>query len=99
MSPESFKFTKWADNTVPIITNIYFFNWTNPEEILDKNSKPKFEEVGPYTFIETRYKENVSWNENGTITFRQRRLWHFDKTRSVRQLTDRITTINAVALV
>lgn len=98
MRPDSYKFKKWKDDFVPIKMSVYFFNWTNPEEVTDLNTKPIFVELGPYVFQERRLKVNITWNQNGTITFKQRRIWHFDEANSPNKLTDEVTTINAIAL-
>jgi len=30
--------------------DIYFFNWTNPEELMNDGFKPNLVEMGPYRF-------------------------------------------------
>lgn len=75
------------------------FNWTNPEEIKEEGVKPRFEEVGPYRFREVKEKINISLNDNGTVTYRLMRQYFFHEEDSPRQLSDIITTINAVSLV
>ena len=81
---------------------LYYFNVTNFDEV-DKNRtqgiKPKLEECGPYTFRERHYKDNIKWNENGTITFQQRKIWEFLPEKSNGSLDDVIFNINIIALV
>lgn len=79
---------------------VYLFNWTNPGD-LDQypNVKPNFEEVGPYVFHEVHERVNLIWNSNDTITFNQRRTWHFDPDRSKGSLDDTITNLNVISLV
>jgi hypothetical protein len=31
--------------------DVYFFNWTNPEELMNDGFKPNLVEVGPYRFM------------------------------------------------
>uniref|UniRef100_A0A8D8V1I8 Protein croquemort n=1 Tax=Cacopsylla melanoneura TaxID=428564 RepID=A0A8D8V1I8_9HEMI len=50
LSPTSRSFNIWRSNPVPIYLDFYFFNWTNPGEILNNATKPKFVEMGPYRF-------------------------------------------------
>ena len=44
-------------------------------------------------------KINVTWNDNGTVTYRRMRKWYFDPEGSNGTLDDPITTINVVAVV
>jgi hypothetical protein len=48
VSPTSMSYTLWKKST--ITTNFYFFNWTNPEKVSEKNYIPEFVELGPYSF-------------------------------------------------
>ena len=32
---------------------------------------------GPYVFTEQHIKVDPIWNDNGTVTYKQRRVWHF----------------------
>lgn len=98
MDPESEAYKKWYDGR-PLTLEIYMFNWTNPHEIEDPNSKPRFEQLGPYKFIQTRDRINVAWNHhNDTITYQNAKYYYFDGD-SPRSLDDTITSINAVSLV
>ncbi|XP_065206598.1 protein croquemort-like [Planococcus citri] len=89
----------WSNSSVPIYFKVYMFNWTNPEETLAKKQKPNFVEMGPYTFRFTQMKSDIVWNSNYTITFRADRIWSFAPEMSNGRLSDRITNINAVAMV
>ncbi|KAL0596061.1 Lysosome membrane protein 2 [Plecturocebus cupreus] len=42
-------FDSWEKPPLPVYTQFYFFNVTNPEEIL-RGETPRVEEVGPYTY-------------------------------------------------
>lgn len=88
-------FNLWRDIPLPIYRNFYFFNLTNPEQFLAKKEKPKFEEVGPYSYRVTWVKENITWNSNGTISYREVKTYVFDRNASVGTQKDYITTINA----
>ena len=37
---------------------------------------------------------NLSWHENGTISYRRVKFWYFERELSVGPLTDVVTTIN-----
>ena len=40
-------------------------------------ARPVVEEVGPYVFTEQHTKTGIVWNDNGTVTYKQIRTWHF----------------------
>lgn len=42
-------FDSWKKPPLPVYIQFYFFNVTNPEEIL-RGETPRLEEVGPYTY-------------------------------------------------
>nr|CAI5833432.1 unnamed protein product [Callosobruchus analis] len=99
-SPTSKSFDAWKTNNPPLTMDIYIFNWTNPQDVLDDDSvKPEFEEVGPYRFKEIKDKLNITWSDNQTVSFMFKKTYYFDVENSVRQLNDSICTINAVPLV
>uniref|UniRef100_A0A8D9BJP9 Protein croquemort n=1 Tax=Cacopsylla melanoneura TaxID=428564 RepID=A0A8D9BJP9_9HEMI len=75
------------------------FNWVNPEESLsNSNVKPILVERGPYVFREVHEKLNLTWNDNGTVSYWQRRTWYFEPTLSNGTLSDEITSVNVVAV-
>lgn len=98
-NPTSRTFKAWHKNDPPLIMDVYLFNWTNPEEIREEGVKPRFEEVGPWRFKEIKEKINITFNANGTVTYRQMRHYFFWEEESPRKLSEMVTTINAVALV
>lgn len=87
-------FNLWKDIPLPIYRKFYFFNLTNPEPFLAKKEKPKFEEVGPYSYRVTWVKKNVTWNSNGTVSYREVKTYVFDRNTSVGTQADNIVTIN-----
>ncbi|XP_057325256.1 protein croquemort-like isoform X2 [Microplitis mediator] len=98
LSPTSQSYTMWEKTPIPMYLEIYLFNWTNPKDFsLKSKYKPHFNEMGPYVFSEVDYKVNQVWNENDTITFQQKRVWHFIASKSNGTLSDKITNINPVA--
>ncbi|XP_021916761.1 protein peste-like isoform X2 [Zootermopsis nevadensis] len=83
---------------MPLTVELYFFNWTNPDELMNEGFRPNLIEMGPYRFKEFLEKTNVTWNTNRTITFRRLRRWYFDGENSNGTLDDSVTTLNPVAL-
>lgn len=75
------------------------FNWTNSDEIMNSDVKPFLKECGPYIFLESHKRTNITWNENGTVTYNQIRTWHFMPDMSNGTLNDEITTLNVMSAV
>lgn len=94
LTERSYLFDYWKES-FPLHQEFYLFNWTNPKDIYNPLIKPKFQEVGPYEYNFVLKKENISWNKNGTITFKESRFWYYKNGT----LNDRITMIDSVALV
>lgn len=78
--------------------DVYFFNWTNPNDIFDETIKPIFDEIGPYRFLDVRDKTRISFNRNSTVSYRNFQTFYFDADGSNGTLDDVLTTLNMVAL-
>ncbi|XP_066150907.1 protein croquemort isoform X2 [Euwallacea fornicatus] len=90
----------WKETPIPMYLHIYMFNWTNA--LLYNNNfdiKPIFNEIGPYVFYEHHTKENVTFNDNHTLTYLNKRTWRFEPDMSRGSLNDLVTTLNPVAAV
>ncbi|XP_059474632.1 protein croquemort-like [Neocloeon triangulifer] len=99
LTPSSIQYNVWEETPIPIYMTFYLFNWTNPEEILNKNVKPRFTEHGPYVFREHHKRVNISWKDNNdTVEFHQIRTYFFEAEMSNGSLDDLITTVDPVAL-
>lgn len=84
---------------MPLYLDVYFFNWTNPEDFLDETTKPIMMEVGPYRFREVRDKKNITFNDhNSTVSYRTISTFYFDESGSNGTLDDVITQLNIVAV-
>lgn len=84
---------------MPLYLDVYFFNWTNPEEFLDDTTKPIVREIGPYRFREIREKQNITFNDhNSTVSYRTMSTFYFDEDGSNGTLDDVITQLNIVAV-
>lgn len=75
------------------------FNWTNSHEIMNPDVKPMLVECGPYVFLENHQRTNITWNDNGTVTYNQIRTWQFQPDLSNGTLDDEITTLNVISAV
>ncbi|XP_037070531.1 protein croquemort-like [Pollicipes pollicipes] len=83
---------------VPIYMKFYFWNVTNADDVIGKKAKPILEELGPYVYSEKHLKVNMTWNDNGTVTYMQIKTWHFEPDMSVGSRDDNITTLNVPLL-
>uniref|UniRef100_A0A8C8ZLJ4 Scavenger receptor class B member 2 n=1 Tax=Prolemur simus TaxID=1328070 RepID=A0A8C8ZLJ4_PROSS len=92
-------FDSWEKPPVPVYTQFYFFNVTNPEEIL-RGEAPRLEEVGPYTYRELRNKANIQFGDNGTtISAVSNKAYVFERNQSVGDpKIDLIRTLNIPVL-
>ncbi|KAK7866496.1 hypothetical protein R5R35_014360 [Gryllus longicercus] len=87
-------FEWWQKPPVQPKVQIYIFNYTNVPDFLNNGTKLKVEELGPYTYLETLEKVNLIWNNNGTITFQERRNYKFVPELSSGWETDRLVVPN-----
>lgn len=69
----------WSKPPVEPMMSIYVYNVTNADEFLNNGSKPALNELGPYVYIETWEKVNIVENENGTISFNQKKVFVFSE--------------------
>ncbi|XP_067625345.1 uncharacterized protein [Eurosta solidaginis] len=99
LSPTSPAYQDWKVSPIPLNFDVYLFNWTNPEDFyVGSHKKPHFKEIGPYRFRENPDKVNIEWHEsNNSVSYRKISLFFFDEANSKGHLSDRITSVNAVA--
>uniref|UniRef100_A0A8C9B246 Scavenger receptor class B member 2 n=1 Tax=Phocoena sinus TaxID=42100 RepID=A0A8C9B246_PHOSS len=92
-------FESWRKPPLPVHTQFYFFNVTNPEEVL-RGETPRLEEVGPYTYRELRNKEDIQFGDNGTtISAVSNKAYVFERDKSVGDpKVDLLRTLNIPAL-
>jgi scavenger receptor class B protein 1 len=62
-------FELWREPPVDLFLKVYLFNITNHEEFMSgRDKKLQIKEVGPYVYAEKMSHENVSFNDNGTLS-------------------------------
>lgn len=98
LKPDTFVFNLWRKPPTLNKLSIYMFNWTNHHEVFNNNTKPKFEEIGPYIYYEQLDKKDVIFNDNDTLTYKLTKSWYFDEKNS-RNLNDSLITVNTLAAV
>eukprot|EP01083_Nonionella_stella_P216354 777818_1 len=80
----------------PFHRNIYFFNLTNPAEVL-LGAPPRLTEHGPYAFRRDTVHQQPSFSADSTqITATPWTIFSFVAEESVGKLSDRFTSVNAV---
>ncbi|KAK2819289.1 hypothetical protein Q5P01_024850 [Channa striata] len=91
-------FDSWKSPPPPVYMEYFFFNVTNLDEFLG-GAKPVLKQVGPYTYREYRYKDNVSMVENDTMVSAYNvKSFVFLRDKSVGDpAVDNITTVNIPA--
>lgn len=88
-------FQKWKAIPMPIYYRYYFFNVSNAADVERVGAKPIVAEYGPFTYESRWTKTPITFNGNGTVTFRERKVLHFVRSLSVASDTERLlTTIN-----
>ncbi|XP_023291780.2 scavenger receptor class B member 1 isoform X1 [Lucilia cuprina] len=61
-------FNLWAKPPVDLYIKVYLFNITNAEAFLAGREKMNVEQVGPYVYKELMTHENITFNDNNTIS-------------------------------
>lgn len=84
----------WKDPPVVPHLRVYFFNVTNHIEFLENGDKPILQEVGPYCYREHWQKVNVSFHDNGTVSYATQRFYFFERHHSIGSEDDVIITLN-----
>ncbi|XP_053542952.1 scavenger receptor class B member 1 isoform X2 [Ictalurus punctatus] len=90
-------YTMWKDIPVPFFMSVYFFNVLNPNEILT-GEKPTVEQRGPYVYSEKRWKDNITFHDNKTVSYREYRQYFFEESMSVGNESDIVTIPNMLVL-
>ncbi|XGW29589.1 hypothetical protein V3C99_008995 [Haemonchus contortus] len=78
--------------------NFYYFNVTNPDEVLYNGEKARLVEVGPYVWAETEFKQDIDFRNSGnTIYYKNNKTWVYSQADSCDgcQLEDMLMLPNA----
>ncbi|GMT34842.1 hypothetical protein PFISCL1PPCAC_26139, partial [Pristionchus fissidentatus] len=69
--------------------DFYFFNITNVDEMIYEGAMAHLVEVGPFSYIETEFKEGIQWLDDGTrVYYRSNKTWLFDTEGSCKGCTE-----------
>merc|ERR1719370_1555152 len=95
LAPNSISKDVWM-NTPKMQTSVYIFGVENANQ-LETGGKIKLVEHGPYVYDEYHHKKDVKWNNNGTVTYKTLREYHFNQELSKGKLDDTITIANPIS--
>ncbi|XP_018012447.1 lysosome membrane protein 2 [Hyalella azteca] len=95
--PDSPTIGNFIETPIPVYMQFYFFNVTNPQEILT-GSRPALQEIGPFTYLEKRLKHDLNWTDT-TVEYLENTKFFFQPEMS-NGLTEEtpITTVNPVLI-
>ncbi|XP_042193236.1 scavenger receptor class B member 1 isoform X2 [Callorhinchus milii] len=93
----SLAYPMWRDVPVPFYMAVHFFEILNPEGIL-RGEQPALAQRGPYVYREYRPKDNITFNDNYTVSYRSIRQFHFCAERSAGSESDELVLPNMLAL-
>jgi len=95
IKPETEAYEKWVKLAVPLTIKFFLFNVTNAFEVINFGALPKLVECGPYTFIETREKQQVRFENNGErVVYKEFKYYYFDQARTNGSLDDVVIVPN-----
>ena len=85
----------WANPSIlpDMYLQVYPWHLKNPEEVKN-GAKASLEQRGPYTYREYRHKEQIYFNSNATVSYIEKRWFHFLPNMSVGFDNETFTTIN-----
>ncbi|XP_063219988.1 lysosome membrane protein 2 [Bacillus rossius redtenbacheri] len=86
-------FDWWRLPPVNPVMKVYVYNVTNAEEFLN-GEKLILDELGPYVYVETWEKVELEFEDNGTVAFRQRKIFQFDPDLSAGDENDMLVMPN-----
>lgn len=92
-------FEEWQRPRASIVADFYLFNVSNPEQFMENGQIPVLKQFGPYSFRVGVEKINISWNDNGTVSYRELYTFRFDQNKSSGSQNDHITTANFPLLI
>ncbi|XP_050066463.1 scavenger receptor class B member 1-like [Aphis gossypii] len=100
LRPGSQTFEMWRKPPVRPLLKVYVYNVTNADEFLnvvapgEVREKPILDELGPFVYVETWEKVNLTFHDNGTLTYNQQKVYRFDPEQSVGSEDDVVVVPN-----
>ncbi|XP_014778407.1 lysosome membrane protein 2 [Octopus bimaculoides] len=97
LTNNSESFNNWLKPPIPVYFQVYVFNYTNSKAIQKNGTNPAVTETGPYTYREHIEKVDVVL-KNGTVSYREKKYYIFDKEKSVGPESNVVVTPNLPVL-
>ncbi|KAG9509821.1 Scavenger receptor class B member 1, partial [Fragariocoptes setiger] len=95
LTPSSQSYKLWKELPLPIYQKFYFYNVTNGHDIEHLGRTPVLKEIGPFTYSSRWSKRKiVSYDNNQTISFKEYKVWQFERDLSVADHKMIIHTLN-----
>nr|XP_013100075.1 unnamed protein product [Stomoxys calcitrans] len=91
-------FNLWAQPPVDLYLKVYLFNITNAAAFLEGKEKLNVEQVGPYVYKEIMTHENVTFNENNTMSTNPSHPLVYQEHLSVGREDDEVVMLNIAML-
>lgn len=88
----------WKAPPVSPHMHVYIYNVTNADEFLNSGEKPALQELGPYVYIERWEKVEIKFNNNDTVTYKQRKEFVFSPELSAGSEDDLVVVPNVPML-
>lgn len=87
-------YEKTTKDKIPALTNFYFFNVTNPEEVRN-GGKPILKEIGPIVFNMERQVDQTEFVDDETkLKYCEKRYFYYKEELSKIKAKDTVTIIN-----
>ncbi|XP_077984815.1 platelet glycoprotein 4-like [Glandiceps talaboti] len=97
LSPTSFLYNAWAhaaNSSAKVYLQVWVFDLKNEQEVLDGTEKPYLVEKGPYTYSQKQVKHNITFHDNGTVSYDPVSTYIFIPEMSVGHENDTFTGLN-----
>ncbi|XP_061459093.1 scavenger receptor class B member 1 isoform X3 [Rhineura floridana] len=97
LSPKGMVFKLWKDIPVPLFMSLYIFEVLNSKEVL-RGATPAVAQRGPYVYREQREKTNITFHNNGTVSFLEYRYFNFQPDLSNGSESDYVIVPNILVM-
>ncbi|XP_075149222.1 scavenger receptor class B member 1 isoform X2 [Haematobia irritans] len=91
-------FNLWAKPPVDLYLKVYLFNVTNAQAFLEGREKLNVEQVGPYVYKEIMTHENITFNDNNTMSTNPSHPLVWQEHLSVGKEDDEVVMLNIAML-
>ncbi|PAA66906.1 hypothetical protein BOX15_Mlig014140g2 [Macrostomum lignano] len=90
----SMSYRGWSEPPNKITFQIWLWNITNPKEVI-MGQRPVLQQVGPFAFAERRYKANITFYPNDTVSFFEYQQFFYLPEKSCGNISElMITSVN-----